>query len=153
MREIKYRAWLIAGKRFVQIESLRFDHKGNVTDVCYLVECGVGPIKGSTSDKMYSYTRTQKVGLDKVVLTQYTGLKDKNGKEIYEDDIVKHQNGCVLAIEWLKGMAGWYLMQNSPNRYEGFQFHEQDPINQKTGGIAHVEVIGNIRENPELLSK
>jgi len=76
-------------------------------------------------------------------LMQYTGLKDKNGKEIYEGDILhvflmdsppeKHQ------VIWDKERAGFKLQDRIAERY-GFY-----------ASNLKCEVIGNIYENPELL--
>lgn len=71
----------------------------------------------------------------------YTGLKDKNGKEIYEEDI--DSRGRI--VEYLVNMSGYYLMKNG----EGFHLcHDQNVLN---GCIKHIEIIGNKRENPEIL--
>lgn len=68
---------------------------------------------------------------------QYTGLKDKTGKEIYEGDIIKYERKGIselLVVEWCKD-------------YASFMFgHIKVEFALRYG-----EVIGNIYENPELL--
>lgn len=83
--------------------------------------------------------------LENKILRQYTGLKDKNGKKIYEGDIIESneimydnsnrkkavvifQNGCFS----LKGSCSLSIVTNPPIEFEP-------------------EVIGNIYENPELI--
>lgn len=70
-------------------------------------------------------------------LIQCTNLKDKNGKLIYEGDIVKDDHGALHYVKWC---------------YNGFQLN---PVwkNGYTIGIVdnEIEVIGNIYQNPELL--
>lgn len=79
-------------------------------------------------------------------LMQYTGLKDKNGVEIYEGDIIRNERDDYLS----------YISFNNG----GFVYSEcgwQEGMNPDTGGYLHAdtsgisEVIGNICENPELL--
>ena len=80
-----------------------------------------------------------------VVLMQSTGLKDMNGVEVFQGDIVRCSRGCPHEVFWLKeyagmyvgGMPAWYLSGLS----EGYAWTGEE------------EIIGNIYENPELLEQ
>ena len=78
---------------------------------------------------------------DFAVVEQYTGLKDKNGKEIYEGDIVKGEMG-VFEVKWFDLVAGFMFRPNMSMKYH-------PPFNSEQ--LKAMEAIGNIHENPELL--
>jgi len=84
---------------------------------------------------------------------QFTGLKDKNGKEIYEGDIVR----AVWDIGERDEVIFW-LPQTTKFCQLGIRMHEAHKTNwialsnySKTPGCGRAEIIGNIYENPELL--
>ena len=92
--------------------------------------------------------------LDKfVVLMQFTGLKDKNGKEIYEGDIAKYQN----EIWYVTHFQGSFCLErkgtkNTFTKPTGEILINDEPYEEKMYW-GSVEVIGNIYENPELTKK
>lgn len=69
-------------------------------------------------------------------IQQFTGLLDKNGKEIYEGDIVKDLDGHISKVGWYSTSDGYDWTGFSTEIFE---------VNET------VEIIGNIYENPELL--
>ena len=81
-------------------------------------------------------------GADKVELMQSTGLKDKNGKEIFEGDIVemaKDVYSDLTYYEIVRHRGGAYRLESNQHGCELWLRH------------TNCEVIGNIYENPELL--
>lgn len=82
------------------------------------------------------------IKIDPDTLCQYTGLTDKNGKKIWENDIVSEERTFTLAdIKWFDDdYAGWHL-------YDNIIGEQQTTY----GSWGECEVIGNIFDNPELM--
>lgn len=74
------------------------------------------------------------------VIEQYTGLKDKNGKEIYEGDIIDYNSD---------GKAIGYVKYNAPH----YELIDKEGYTMFLKGAPHQTIIGNIHENPELLGQ
>jgi uncharacterized phage protein (TIGR01671 family) len=82
----------------------------------------------------------------KCIIQQYTGVKDKNGKEIYEGDIVSFQyrdEGLFNGVIGLDDMYLGYSVQDSKAFFGSMQITYDN--------TEELNVIGNIFENPELL--
>jgi uncharacterized phage protein (TIGR01671 family) len=129
-REIKFRARHIKNKFW--LENFQISDCGN-----YIYECGE------------TYNR------DEVELVQFTGLKDKNGKEIYEGDLIKkdHHQEIFEVIFCLKGhFAGSFCLKNrETGSFTGFS---QESIWMPSDAPKNFdEVIGNIYESELLKDK
>ena len=136
MREknsFKFRAWLKVAGEMVEVLEIDFYNK----EAAYIWTEQV-------SD--YELEQTREVDkIDDLDLMQYTGLKDKNGVEIYEGDVISElseqgedwANHILAEVVWHK--VGFYGKEKG---------HEPEyPITEFVKG----EVIGNIWENPELI--
>lgn len=100
-----------------------------------------------------NFTSMERVCHDNFIEQQFTGLKDKNGKEIYEGDILLDKlteeaaaEGDGADIGRVFFAAGAFMIDGSGTLYDQTYSHSPDRL------VDH-EVIGNIFENPELLIK
>ncbi|ADM92214.1 phage protein [Streptococcus pneumoniae] len=80
---------------------------------------------------------------DDIELMQSTGLKDKNGKEVFIGDIVKCTRGCLHEVYLEKEYGGTYIGGMPAVYLKGF--------GDGYAWTEYEEIIGNIYENPELL--
>lgn len=121
MREIKFRVWHKGKKIISEVFGIDILHKeiffsnGDV-DYCEI------------SDFKY------------IELMEYTGLKDKNNKEIYEGDIVTLHNGKYKVI--FNSKEARFVLRDD-------EFEMNIPFTNNNN--KRMEVVGNIYENPELL--
>lgn len=137
MREIKFRAWNKINRRMITDFDNWVDFAGNYWTV---------------PDRTYDTPNQEIIKIDDIILMQYTGLKDKNGKEIYGGDIFGEIGGD----------------KERPNEYEVFGevYFDLDfagfCVKYPNGGWStlgehllnfnnHREVIGNTMENPDLI--
>lgn len=113
MREIKFRMW--TGQRYIYDQNIVFD-------------CMRQQYSG-----LYDHVKLHESDFE-----QFTGLHDKNGKEIYEGDICKHDSDINTIVFW----EGAFIF----NKY-----YIHDFALTKFAPCRTFEIIGNIHENPELI--
>ena len=130
MREIKFRAWLKEEKKMVNVETMDFTDKS----IQYL--------KKSEIINAYILRRESD---DDVELMQYTGLKDKNDKEIYEGDILFFRD------ENMKYIVVWQDAAFIIKSIEIRKYSEKMCWLDDTE-ICY-EIVGNIYENKKLLEE
>ena len=141
MCEIKFRAWDKLEKAYLNKEDIAIDNLGNI----FIFE------RYDNNDADLWYTRLLPDPDNKRhVIEQYTGLKDKNGREIYEGDIVSVRDSPVAVedekgvccVAWSSILAGFILKGS-----DAYKFDEQSLSDLK------LIIIGNVHENPELLEE
>ena len=91
-------------------------------------------------------------------LMQFTGLLDKQGKEIYDiSDVIKHNEHKIIMIPTInKGLVGVVINRNFGNILEDrmlFRTHHNYEFNTMYNIRKHIEIIGNIFENSDFLKK
>lgn len=90
-REIKFRAWDKDKHRMLGVDQLAFCPDGELVSIY-----SDGPDFSNDSDALMG----DKPDLNEAVLMECTGLHDKNGREIYEGDIVKNEYGKVMEVNY-----------------------------------------------------
>lgn len=105
-------------------------------------------------DSLLNYSMSDIFQLDNPddVLEQYTGLKDKNGKEIYEGDILGWHSNIYRKHDWIglvKYRGAGFVVQESSR-----SFSTPDWLETACNKDANIiEVVGNVHANPELLEE
>jgi uncharacterized phage protein (TIGR01671 family) len=134
MREIKFRGWNTVKKVMFSAETM-------AEDQLTLLPTGQFINVDSQSPRL-----SQIYTAHKIIPLQFTGLKDENGKEIYEGDIVKYdtEDGIVTAT------VIYYEEENESNWISGFVFKPFKMTDYTRDEPNKLEVIGNIYKNPEL---
>lgn len=128
MRDIKFRAWHKKYKKMFKI--------GQIT-----LEKGIWDFE--PDDREY-------IGMSipyqpSFILMQYTGLKDKNGKEIYEGDIIQYEDITKGLVRYSEKYAQYVLVNT------GSVKDEFEPLGDYNMEV--FEIIGNEFGNPDLLEK
>ena len=95
---------------------------------------------------------TVSTGLELKNLMQCTGIADKNGKLIYEGDVLKNLlNGKKYKVAWVGCQASFELHQILSPSDEDYKKAQPIAIYFANGSFQRFQVLGNIYENPELL--
>lgn len=123
-REIKFRAWDNAFEQMVEWDELKFDKDPGDKYICFYEQ-------EDGSESIWNG------GADYTVL-QYTGLEDKNDREVYDRDICNFYGRFGIEKGVIKFLRhGFHIVLESGAAFKIDEFY--------------LEVIGNIYENPELL--
>lgn len=128
MQKIKFRCWDKNKKQMRAVRDICFDQYGTIDVYCECDDINE-PAKGNDS------------------LMQFTGLLDRNGKEIYEGDIVEWKYLKTWHKNEVRWVGGGFVVTTS-----GFKDDLNEPQDLLLVSILSCEIIGNIYENPELLN-
>ena len=142
-RSIKFRAWDKKQEVMIpndQVMHLEFNKEGIVWLGCWVV---VADSQGNPEQGLHQIEK------EDLELMQFTGLKDKNGREIYEGDIfdcIYHFDGCKKhKLEVVYSDEGARFQMKSYGKCH------QPNVEKYIWDMTRQEIIGNVYENPELL--
>ena len=121
MREIKFRVWCV--------DEEEFDYEIVAGNILSAIHGSDDPLSAE-EEKSF-------------ILQQFTGLKDKNGKEIYEGDYIKNSDGLIMSVKWNQARC---CFAASVSTEDGW-------LNLLKDLIKDFEVVGNVFETPELLKQ
>ena len=146
MREIKFRAKDIDSGLWVYGNYVKYNE-----DDGELIHCIVSEERCQVSAELV-YTQ-----VDPTTIGEFTGLQDKNGKEIYDGDILKNNLSKFLFALVCWHQNGYFFCDWNMGRHpSNYKCNEYAPLGevlkfQIDGKKVEFEVIGNVFDNPELL--
>lgn len=123
MRATEYRAWNEYAKTMYEVDLLHISNKG-----------------WQTPELIGDWQYMSLVYQPKVILMQFTGLKDRDGTKIFEDDIIELYEGSRYRVVYQERWGGYEL--------EGL--YDRETLGDKVSDW-DAKVIGNIHQNKELL--
>lgn len=140
MRELKFRVWDKRYNHFTKPET--YDY------LCYAIKSDGELLHVAIKDIC------RKAEQEELLIQQFTGLKDKNGREIYEGDLVnfyipgqahgpEREDFKNEEVWWDIDSAGFVFGKSYYDGWHGLHPYE----------IKDIEIVGNIFENPELIKK
>lgn len=137
MREIKFRSWDANKKEMCRV---------------LMIYPGDTAIGIQWIDKNKNICLSTTASKERVELMQFTGLKDKNGKEIYEGDVIE-KDGETWQILWDKNRAGFRFLsiRSQKRKFLGTEIRLPESVGCQAYLMQEMTVIGNIYENQELI--
>lgn len=135
MNNLKFRAYIKSIQKIVNVTEIDFNNKMLTLNIA--------------TNKVYPETsywwKETELAFSQVIIMQSTGLKDKNGKEIFEGDIVQYSDGEYSFTGVVENSVfGIYV----ESKYDNYNFEDFSDENTRKSDVT---IIGNIYENKGLL--